>query len=131
MSAPISLVHIDVHLCIGIRLCQETPAKDIVDAGGRLHIDRNLTRVGRINRKGGACLVFSWIDGHVTAAHKVLDDNWLTVLGLFDIHSDISTDTAALIIATIDFLEIATGDGQMDITGDMGFVGTATYIFYL
>ena len=75
-------------------------------------------------------VISSRIRRFVTAAYEVLNDNGVTVIGFFNIHSNIALDTTTGIVTAIDILQDSTGNGQMYITVDMGIIGAAVDIFY-
>ena len=101
--------HIDVHLRVGRCLFNIATAIDIVDAGSRLDIHGDGTSFGFIRI---AILVSTGIFGTVTTTHQILDDNRsITGLCLFYVDGNIAADTATLVIAAIDILEVAAGDG--------------------
>ena len=66
----------------------------------------------------------------ITAAYQVLDDDRVTTICLFNIHDDITFDTTTCIVTAIHILQDTTGNGQMNITVDMGIIGTTMDIVY-
>ena len=124
----VALYHVDVDLSVSISLSIETTAIDIVDASRRLDIHRNFAMF--VNRGLYATrLQRARISSFVTTTDKVLDDDRITAVGLFNVHRDVTFDTTFRVITAIDILQNTTGNGQINVTMDMSIIGTAVNIF--
>ena len=129
-----SLKHIDVHLSVGCCFSHVATAIYVFDTCCRFYIYRNVAQFSSnriivwqrnaINVLTGECCL-------VTTAHKVSYDNGLTWVGLLNIHDNVSTDTATLVVTAIYVLEITCSNGQMYTTCNLSLIGTTADILDL
>ena len=122
--------HVDINLSVCIGLCHKATAIYIVDAGSGFDIYRNFAMGSDWNFFTLIVRFCSGIRCFITTANKVLDDNRITAISFFNIHSDIALDTATRIVTAIHILQNTAGDGQMHIAMNMSIVGTAMNIVY-
>ena len=126
----VALYHVDINLSVGISFSHKATTINIINTGSRLHIHRNLTMGSNWYLYTLIVSFCSRIRCFITTTYQVLDDDRITTIRLFNIYYDIALNTATCIVTTIHILQDTTGNSQMNITMDMGIIGTTMDIVY-
>ena len=127
-----SLKHIDVHLSVGCCFSHVATAIYVFDTCCRFYIYLNVAQfpIDKVWQRS-SILILTRECCLVTTAHKVSYDNGLTWVALLNIHDNVSTDTAALVVTAIYVLEITCSNGQMYTTCNLSLIGTTADILDL
>ena len=118
--------HVDVHLGVAIHIGLEATAKDIVDAGSRLHINRDFAtsiNLCTISPRTG-------IGSLVTTTQQVLNNQgFCTILRLFNIDSNITADASCSVISSKHILKDTGSNRNIHIMCNMCIIGASKDIF--
>ena len=126
----VALYHVDINLSVSISLSHKATTINIINTCSRLDIHCNLTMGSNWYLNTLIVGFCSRIRCFITTAYKVLNDDRITTIRLFNIYYDIALDTTTCIVTTIHVLQNTTGNSQMNITMDMGIIGTTMDIVY-